>query len=672
MSVSPSGPNRFEGRTNPFHAKPKPYSIERRFLLMQAGAAGLALLLIATVLFWNQYFHHRLGASLQQLTSTLALETQIHAGHERTEHAFWEAYYSKDPNTIREFQESSLAYDQMLNHFMAFPFPEGDWEQVDELHRLEAKFQEQTKYLMAGRRDAEADDAQLRQVNPLSSAIDAALRRVEDSQIQHLVVMNAQRDFFSRGLNAMLLAFAGLAVLGSVWFRRAHKNHLWSHVEELRRMVSEVRRGNLSVTGEIPRSVELGSLVGAFIEMAVELREMRDSLEIKVLERTVELEQAHSELLQSAKLASLGQLVSGVAHEINNPLTSILGFSEVLLGRASTDAAAQGPLRTIRHEALRLRHLVANLTTFARRAPHRTVRMDLRQVLARLTDMRNYQLQANNISLHVTSPPRAVWLNGEPDQLLQVMLNLVMNSEQAVKSCRERGDIWIACGCNGESAWFSVRDNGSGMTPELRDHIFEPFFTTRSTGEGTGLGLSISYGIIRQHCGTIAVESEAGKGTRITAKIPVAAAEQVAEQAIEQPADSQGASEQSSGDEKHALVIDDEHGILELVSDALVRMNCRTTSLSSSAGVMAALERRSFDLVICDLKMPGQNGFEVYRLIRKLHPELAARFILMTGNIADAEKYTEELAEISLLPKPFTLARLRDVVREMLRKPALA
>ncbi|MGH9714997.1 MAG: hybrid sensor histidine kinase/response regulator [Candidatus Acidiferrales bacterium] len=634
---------------------------------MQAGTAGLALLLIATVLFWNQYFHHRLGASLQQLKGTLVLETQILAGHERTEHAFWEAYYSTDSNTIHEFEASSRAFDQILDHFMSFPFPEENWEGVSELHRLEAKFQEQTKHLMAGRRDPAADDAQLRQVNPLSSAIDAELRHLEDSQIQHLAELNVQRGLLSSGLNAMLLAFAGFIVLVSLWFRRAHVSHLWSHVEGLRRMVSEVRRGNLSITGEIPQSVELGSLVGGFLEMAGELREMRDSLEIKVLERTVELEQAHAELLQSAKLASLGQLVSGVAHEINNPLTSILGFSEVLLGRAGTDAAAQGPLRTIRHEALRLRHLVANLTTFARRAPHRTVRMDLRQVLARLTDMRNYQLQANNISLHVASPKKSIWVNGDPDQLLQVMLNFVLNSEQAVKSCRERGDIWIACGRSGESAWFSVRDNGCGMSPELLDHIFEPFFTTRSPGEGTGLGLSISYGIIRQHGGIIDLESEAGKGTTIVAKIPLVATEPVDDQPEKLPA---GAKERARV-EKHALVIDDEQGILEMVSDALVRINCRTTALSDSAGVKAALEREKFDLVLCDLKMPGQNGFEVYRLIRETRPELAARFILMTGNIADAEKYTEELAEVFLLPKPFTLSRLREAVDAMLRKPAV-
>lgn len=635
---------------------------------MQAGVAGLALLLIATVLFWNQHFQRRLGVSLQQLNATLVLETQVHAGHERAEHAFWEAYYSKDPKTMHEFEESSGAYDRMLDHFMSFPFPEENWEEVSELHRLEAKFQELTKHLMAGNRDAQADDSQLKQLNPLSSAIDAALRHLEESPIKHLAEMNAQQDLFSRGLNAMLMAFAGFTVLASLWFRREHKTHLWSHVEALRRMVSEIRRGNLSVTGNIPRSVELGSLVGAFIEMAVELREMRDSLEIKVLERTVELEQAHSELLQSAKLASLGQLVSGVAHEINNPLTSILGFSEVLLARAGADTTVKGPLQTIRHEALRLRHLVGNLTAFARRAPHRTARTDLRQVLVRLVELRDYQLHVNNISLHVESPAVAVWVNADADQLLQVVLNLVVNAEQAVKSRRERGDIWIACGEDGQSAWFSVKDNGCGMAPEVRDHIFEPFFTTRTTGEGTGLGLSISHGIIQQHSGTIIVQSEVGEGTMITARIPVMSEERTAARI----ARSATAKAQPNDGAFHALVIDDEPGILEMVSDALTGINCKTTALSTSAAAEAALDRGQFDLVICDLKMPGQNGIELYRLIRKLRPELAARFILMTGNIADAEKYTEELAEISLLPKPFTLARLREAVNEMLRKPELA
>jgi signal transduction histidine kinase/ActR/RegA family two-component response regulator len=668
MSVPTSGPNHFDAKKDSFRARPKPYSIERRFLLMRAASASLALLLIATVLLWNQHFHHRLGTSLEQLNATLELETQIHAGHETTEHAFWEGYYSKGAGPVHDFEERSRAFNQLLDRFMAFSFPEEDWTEVNELHRLELKFQELTARLMSGRRIAEEDDSLLRAVNPLSSAIEAGLRHLEDAQIQHLAALSTQRNLFSTGLTLLLIVFAGFAVLTSIWFRRAHRNHLWNHLEELHRMVGEVRSGNLNVTGEIPRSVELGSLVGAFLEMAGKVREARESLEEKVLERTAKLEQAQSELLQAAKLASLGQLVSGVAHEINNPLTSILGFSEVLLSRAGGDPAAQGPLRMIRDEAMRLRHLVANLTTFARRAPHRTHRMDLRQVLVGLADLRDYQIQANNISLHMECPAGAIWVIGNSDQLMQVLLNLVLNAEQAVKGCRERGDIWIACGNDGQAAWFSVRDNGSGMTPEVRDHIFDPFFTTRPTGQGTGLGLSISYGIIQQHGGTITVESKVGVGTTIETKIPLAPMEP----AQERPPDSRSAARRTNGDMKHALVIDDEQGILEMVSDALERVNCRATLVLGSVGVKAALEQEEFDLVICDLKMPGQNGVEVYRMIREMRPELAARFILMTGNLADAEQHTAELAAVSLLPKPFTLAQLRGAVEELLRKAAAA
>jgi two-component system, NtrC family, sensor kinase len=255
-------------------------------------------------------------------------------------------------------------------------------------------------------------------------------------------------------------------------------------------------------------------------------------------------------------------------------------------------------------------------------------------------------------------------VNGNADQLMQVLVNLVLNAEQAVKGYRERGDIWMACGDDCKAAWFSVRDNGGGMTPEIRDHIFDPFFITRPAGEGTGLWLSISYGIIQQHDGTITVEGAVSHGTTIKSRIPLAARVAVPER----PPESRIATRRTGSEVKRAPVIDDEQGILEMVSDALVRVNCRATQVLGSPGVTAALEQEKFDLVICDLKMPGQNGFEVFRMIREMRPKLAERFILMTGNLADAEKYTKELAAVSLLPKPFTFAQLRESLEELSRK----
>src|SRR5208282_6083248 len=211
------------------------------------------------------------------------------------------------------------------------------------------------------------------------------------------------------------------------------------------------------------------------------------------------LEIAQKEVLQSAKLASLGQLVSGVAHEINNPLTSILGFSEIVLGRPGVDPSVLAP----------------------RRAPHRTQRLDLRTVVDRLVDLRDYHLRADNISLHVAKPPDPIWVLADPDQLLQVLLNLLLNSEQAIHESRDRGDIWIDCRAEGGAAHLIVRDDGLGMSSEAREHLFEPFFTTKPPGQGTGLGLSISHGIIQQHKGTILAESAPGQGTTIHIQLPV-------------------------------------------------------------------------------------------------------------------------------------------------------
>jgi signal transduction histidine kinase/CheY-like chemotaxis protein len=488
---------------------------------------------------------------------------------------------------------------------------------------------------------------------------------VAGPEAQPLQALNAQMRDSSHQMLLVLVVFVAFSLVVTSWFRRAHRKYIFQHLDELRQLVGEVRRGNLNVTAKVPDSIELGSLMDAFLGMAAELSEMRSSLERKVVERTASLEIAQKEVLQSAKLASLGQLVSGVAHEINNPLTSILGFSELVLGRRGVDPSVLVPLRTIREEALRLKNLVANLSSFARRAPHRTQRLDLRAVVDRLVDLRDYHLRADNISLHVAKPRDPVWVVADPDQLLQVLLNLVLNSEQAIHEDRDSGQIWIDCRAEGDTAHLIVRDDGLGMSSEAREHLFEPFFTTKPPGHGTGLGLSISHGIIQQHKGTILAESAPGAGTTIHIRLPESREKPTG------PTPGNDASTAGAGfasKMRHALVIDDEQGILEMVGDAIERTGCRVTLLQDSREVEAALKKDKFDLVICDLKMPGRNGLAVYQLLRAAHPELASHFLLMTGNLADAEDHAVELAAVPILAKPFTLVRLREAVTQLLAK----
>jgi two-component system, NtrC family, sensor kinase len=460
-----------------------------------------------------------------------------------------------------------------------------------------------------------------------------------------------------------------------LWFRRAHQLHIWSPPEQLHGMVLEVKRGNLDVHATIPDTVELGSVTNAFLAMASELREMRDSLEEKVRQRADQLEAANKDLLRAAKLASLGQLVSGVAHEINNPLTSILGFSEVILAKPKIESSARSRIQTIRDEALRLKHLVANLSQFARRTPRQTHRVDLRTVPDRLQELRAYQLAANNIRLEYRRAPRPIWIQGDRDALLQLMLQLVLNAEQAIRDGRAAGEIRLSCEAVSGYGVLSVQDNGCGMPPEMREHIFDPFFTTRPSQQRTGLGLSICHGIVQQHSGEVMVESEVGRGSTIHVRLPLLpketdASRRSADTNVEIEPVGIRAGVFSSLDSRRFLVIDDEADILELVTEVITGCSAKVVALQNPMRLEATLGATCFDRVLCDLKMPGRDGLSVLRTLREKFPDLACHFLLMTGNLSDADMAAVELEGVPILAKPFTLSLLREMLAQIIASRA--
>ncbi len=463
----------------------------------------------------------------------------------------------------------------------------------------------------------------------------------------------------TRILILLLAASALYAVLLIRITRKMHREHLWGPLRELHEMVWQVRRGHLNVSAPIPRSLEVGPLVESFLRLTTEVREMRESLEQKVAERTAELEAAQKQLLQAAKLSAMGQLVSGVAHEVNNPLTSILGFSEILLGNPKLTSQARAQLETVRDEALRLKKVVAGLSTFARRAPQRTERLDVRRVLDKLVELRKYQLTAEGIRLHVQRPEQATWVDGDSDQLLQVLFNLALNAEQAIQEARETGDIWLGCEAVRDEIHITVRDNGVGMKPEVIERIFEPFFTTKPVGQGTGLGLSISHGIVAQHRGRFLAGSTPGEGTTMCVVLPRIEAPQLEQPSAPEPAQP---AEPTGG---RALIIDDEAQIVALVQQALEARGWSTVTVTDSTAVESLLDGAAYDVVICDLKMPGKSGFDILNLLRKKRPELARRFLLMTGDLGDTDKKRLLEAHVPVLRKPFTLAQLREAVQTL-------
>lgn len=657
-------------RTFSRRAKPKPLSVHHRFILMQDGIAGLALLLMSLALSANYLIQSRFSARLAETQSALGQGAQIRSAFDSATLAFWAGYSSGERTSIATYRDSSRKAQDLSRQFAASAPARAERAALERLEWQEKGLFTVADQLLAGPRDPRHDRELLAEAAKRQNHIQLALEGAAEASSDDLRARASEMKSNGRAMFTMFIAL-GVFVAMALWpFRRAHQEYIWEPLEKLRRMLLEVKRGNLDLTAEVPPTVEIGSLFEAFLQMASELRGMRDSLEDKVRQRAAELAMAQKDLLQAAKLASLGQLVSGVAHEINNPLTSVLGFSEIVLGRPGLEPSIRAPIQTIHGEALRLKSLVANLGRFARRAPHHVLHLDLRTVADRLLELRHYQLLAENIHVHFSRPERPVWIKGDPDLLLQVLLNLVLNAEQAIRSCRQKGDIWLSCGWKKANAWITVRDNGCGMSSEVRDHIFDPFFTTRPMGQGTGLGLSISHGIMQQHEGKLTVESEPAKGTTMGMILPAVAGDAVESEIERRPAAASAPevaiqASTHSGQPLRILAIDDEPEILSLVSHALSSRGMQVTSLEDSTKLPSVLGSGSFDAVICDLKMPGWDGLAVLRFLREKQPAMAAHFLLVTGNPADADKGWGDLDRVPILQKPFTLSRLAEMLEQV-------
>lgn len=678
--------------------------MQSRFILMEAASVALGLILLAGVLALSFLIRSRLASENTALQQRLSMNTRIFVTYDRMLLDFWRAFPPPDPsNSIVGYRADT---EKLLSLCAQFSQSSTTADETEEAARLQLNlesFLTVTDGLLASPQTKEQVAVGEKLVMTKRETMGKVFQATAQQEFERLRSANRKLDVYNRALY-ILLVILGLYPIGvMVWFRRAQERNLWEPLERLYGMVMEVKRGNLSVRGEIPQTVELGTLTAAFLSMAEELGDMRDSLEEKVRVRAAQLEAANRDLLRAAKLAALGQLVSGVAHEINNPLTSILGFSEVVLSRPGLDAVLRGQLQTIRTEAIRLKHLVANLSTFSRRAPHNFSHIDLRTVPGRLLQLRSYQLAANNIKISYDRSEKPVWTRADGEQLLELLLHLVLNAEQAIRSCRDKGEIRLSCRTQDGRALLTVKDDGCGMPEELHEQIFDPFFTTKSAGRGTGLGLSISHTIVDQHGGQLSIESAVGTGTTVQISLPLVEntqqhveqqhAEEIAASGNDSKAQEssrsmrrsqEGAASSASetipyddlppraqrlshaAEAARILAIDDEQGILNLVSAVLEKSGAQVVTLQDSTLLDSVINGNHFDAVVCDLKMPGQDGLAVLRWLREKRPELARRFLLMTGNLADADKALIELEDVPVLPKPFTLGRLRELLGQLL------
>lgn len=268
--------------------------------------------------------------------------------------------------------------------------------------------------------------------------------------------------------------------------------------------------------------IRSAAIFTAQIAQAVENARLHHSLADKIeeLKRAyAELEGMKSQLIMADRLASLGQMAAGVAHEINNPLTSVIGYTDLLLQSESLSLEEREDLKVVQTQARRCRDIVQNLLKFARRRDPQKVPVDLAEVLKETMSLVEYEIKSSGVTLLLEEDPALPPVSADPSQLKQVFLNLVSNARQACEGQPESRITLRAQAVDGVVR-VSCEDNGCGIAPGNLDRIFDPFFTTKPVGKGTGLGLSISYGIVKDHGGTLRVSSVEGTGTTFTIDFP--------------------------------------------------------------------------------------------------------------------------------------------------------
>jgi signal transduction histidine kinase/BarA-like signal transduction histidine kinase len=393
---------------------------------------------------------------------------------------------------------------------------------------------------------------------------------------------------------------------------------------------------------------------------------VRDVSERKKLDD--ETRDIYHQLLQAEKMAALGQTISGVAHELNNPLATILSWAERLTQKPPADESTRRGLETILSESERAARIVRNLLTFARKRQTTRAMVEVNQVVRETLALRAYDQRVSNVSVIDALAAGLPQVFADGHQLQQVLLNLVINAEQAMLSANGRGVLVMRSwhDAEQESVIVEINDDGPGIPDDLQPKIFDPFFTTKDVGQGTGLGLTVAYAIVQEHGGRIRLESRPGHGASFFVELPVTGAK------LPSPGLATARFQRSLVPESvpgaSVLLVEDESALATAVMDALRDAGYTAEWAADGEEALAKVSRHSYDLVICDLKMPRLDGMAFYRSLTAVAPALAKHAVFVTGDVAahEAEKFFEE-SGCRWLAKPFRLADLLRIVREGLR-----
>jgi len=335
---------------------------------------------------------------------------------------------------------------------------------------------------------------------------------------------------------------------------------------------------------------------------------------------------ARDAVIQSEKMITLGELVAGTSHELNNPLAIVTGYSDLLLEEGRLAPEQRSKVEAIRRSALRAANVVQSLLAFARKRKPERVRTEVNLAVNAALRLKEYDLHTSGIRLEKDLCPTLPPVFADPHQIQQVLLNLINNAQDAVLSGSRSPRILIRTEASDHAVCIRIEDNGTGIKKTDLKKVFNPFFTTKPVGKGTGLGLSISYGIIREHGGQIHIQSQVGQGTEACIELP-----------IDDARPHGGIPRIPAGQvlPSRFLVVDDELEIGAIIQAALSRRGSMVDTASTMEEALGLARRNDYDFIITDIKMPGGSGIDLYKQLCAVNPSYRHRVVFLTGDTSN-------------------------------------
>lgn len=643
-------------------APKKKGSLFRQLILMLAlcllgliGAYGL-------VTFQFNESSHNLQRELERHKATVVLS---HSLSQMVAEERWlilqQSQYPK-PNFSQALRDISLAYDSPQLAFLKLNISLDERKIVEDIRIMERQLMVKalhlTHFIQTGNKEkADRIFAEYQTLeNNLRTGLDQ-LNSLQSQKLEHLA--QAQIRSSHTWLISMLsLGLAGILVLVGVGFFL--QIGFIRPLKGVMEAVNRIQQGDFSGAWATDSAGqhEMAELRTGIAYMAKSLSDLYGDLERQVNVRTEELNRAQSQLLQAEKMSAMGQMVSGVAHEVNNPLTVIMGCAELAklkIQEHQLDGILP-MLDDILDQAERCKHTVSGLLKFSRKSAPALTACDLNQLIQDVVRLRLYEMTTTQIHLNLDLDPTVPSLTLDGHRIQQVILNLINNAIDAIRGHAESGEIFITTRMEENTIKLTIQDTGGGIRHP--DRVFEPFFTTKEPGKGTGLGLSLCEQIVREHGGLIRAKN-VNKGARFEVSLPrhqPTPTEVQAKPIRPVPATVKGL---------NALVVDDETSILEIQSVFLKRLGISATLVESVEKAIEFVEKQKPDLIICDIHLKGQmDGFGFFHWLETHRPELVRHFIFISGDLVALRSTKMESTHCPYLQKPFTFQQFKQCILE--------